>query len=219
MDFHLWTTQFSTVMQEAFGSRLVFLGIQGSRGRGEATAESDIDVVVIFDQVDLPTLQQYDQVVSQLPDRELLCGFVSGKEELLCWNKMELFQFYHDTVPLLGSLDFLLPQIHLRDIRLFIHTSACAIYHQCSHNYLHAKSPAVLKSICKTAFFLLQAKHYEQTGIYRSKRAELYPALPPEEQAILDGTQQLAETKETFDQLSEQVLCWSKALIIAYRKD
>jgi len=216
MDFSLWLTRFTSAMEEAFGSRIVFLGIQGSRGRGEATEESDIDVVVILDQVDFATLKRYDEAVSRLPARELLCGFVSGRDELLCWNRAELFQFYHDTTPLAGSLNFLLPLIRPEDVRRAIHCSACTVYHLCSHNFLHAKSPAVLKDICKMGFFLLQARHYEQTGDYLNTKAGLYAVLPPEERVILDGSRNAAEGREAFDQLSEQVLNWSKALILAY---
>ena len=48
-------------------------------------------------------------MLDSLPDRELICGFLSGKEELLNWEPSDLFQFYYDTKPLKGCLDELLP--------------------------------------------------------------------------------------------------------------
>ena len=47
-----WMEQLAEELKNEFGSRLWFLGLQGSFGRGEGTAESDIDAVVILDRVD-----------------------------------------------------------------------------------------------------------------------------------------------------------------------
>lgn len=44
-----WMEQLAEELKNEFGSRLWFLGLQGSFGRGEGTAESDIDAVVILD--------------------------------------------------------------------------------------------------------------------------------------------------------------------------
>ena len=86
-----------------FGERIRFLGIQGSYGRGEATAESDIDVVLLLDGLQLEDLQAYDEAVSALPMREKLCGFVGGWEELIHWDKADLFQFIQDTITFAGQ--------------------------------------------------------------------------------------------------------------------
>ena len=48
-----WMRQLSHRLQDAFGARLRFVGLQGSRARGEAGPESDIDAVVILDYVSL----------------------------------------------------------------------------------------------------------------------------------------------------------------------
>ena len=85
------------------------MGLQGSRARGEAGAESDIDTVLILDELSASDLARLRQAVAELPERDKLCGFVSGKEELRSWERSELFQFYNDTRPIFGSLDFLLP--------------------------------------------------------------------------------------------------------------
>ena len=44
-----WMEAFMARMRQAFGDRLAFVGLQGSRARGEATPKSDIDVVVVLD--------------------------------------------------------------------------------------------------------------------------------------------------------------------------
>ena len=41
-----WMNEFLGTLNEVFGDRVWFVGLQGSYGRGEATEASDIDVVV-----------------------------------------------------------------------------------------------------------------------------------------------------------------------------
>ena len=42
---------------------------------------------------------------SPLCCRELICGFLSGKNEILNWEPSDLFRFCNDTTPIKGSLD------------------------------------------------------------------------------------------------------------------
>ena len=94
-----WMEEYRRAAEERFGGRIWFMGLQGSYGRGEATEESDIDVVLILDRLDASDLQEYGCMLDALPERNRICGFVSGREELLAWEPSELFQFCHDTVP------------------------------------------------------------------------------------------------------------------------
>ena len=55
-DITKWMEDFAEAVKAAFGERVVFIGLQGSRGRGEAGPDSDIDTVVIFDRRDMETL-------------------------------------------------------------------------------------------------------------------------------------------------------------------
>ena len=101
----MWLGEYMEAVQVQFGPRVWFIGLQGSFGRGEATAESDLDVVLILDAVSAADLRAYSAMLDRLPERERVCGFVSGKGELLAWEPADLFQFCHDTRPLLGTLD------------------------------------------------------------------------------------------------------------------
>ena len=49
IDEDSWLTQFVRAVTGAFPGRVECIGLQGSRGSGEAGPDSDIDVVVILD--------------------------------------------------------------------------------------------------------------------------------------------------------------------------
>ena len=144
-------------LNEVFANRVLFVGLQGSYGRGEATEASDIDVVVILDELNASDIQTYQNILDTLPHRELICGFVSGKDEILNWEPSDLFQFYHDTNAIKGSLDDLLPMIDQAAIDRAIKMGAGNIYHGCVHNMLHEKSEEILKGLYKAASFVVQA--------------------------------------------------------------
>ena len=80
-----WMKQFLKILDETFGDRVWFSGLQGSYGRGEASETSDIDTVVILDDVSAEDIQTYQAMLDTLPNRELICGFLSGKQDLLNW--------------------------------------------------------------------------------------------------------------------------------------
>ena len=120
IDINAWTNTFIQKLEEVFANRVWFVGLQGSYGRGEATETSDIDVVVIMDELTASDIQTYNDMLDTLPHRELICGFLSGRDEILHWEPSDLFQFYHDTTPVKGSLDDLLPLIDKAAVGLYI---------------------------------------------------------------------------------------------------
>lgn len=96
-NMEFWIDDFKEKLLQSFGDRIICFGLQGSYGRGEQTSTSDIDVVVILDRVSFSDLQTYRKVLDTNGCREMLCGFVAGKEELLAWEKYDLLQLYpHD---------------------------------------------------------------------------------------------------------------------------
>ena len=54
-------------LETTFGERFLYLGLQGSHLRGDATEQSDIYVVVILDSLDINDLEAYKNVVDSLP--------------------------------------------------------------------------------------------------------------------------------------------------------
>lgn len=186
VDINNWLDEFLQKLNETFKSRVWFVGLQGSYGRGEATETSDIDVVVILNELTVSDIQTYNHMLDTLPHRELICGFVSGKDEIMNWEPADLFQFYHDTTPIKGSLDELLPKIDSVAVDRAIKIGACNIYHGCVHNMLHTKNEDILKGLYKAASFVVQAIVFKQTGNYIKYQNQLLQESLPEERIVLE---------------------------------
>lgn len=209
-----WTEHFVRVLGETFGERLWFAGLQGSRGRGEETEESDIDLVVILDELTPGDIRTYDKMLDGLPDRELACGFLSGKEELFRWEPSDLFQFYYDTRPIVGSLDELLGRIDEEAVCRAVRLGVCNIYHGCIHNMLYDRQEEILKGLYKSASFAIQAICFRQTGKYTKKQRDLLDIAGKEEQNILETFLALKEGGQAdFEEMSDMLLLWAQGWI------
>lgn len=207
-----WIADFSEAVKRAFGDRAVFIGLQGSYGRGEASESSDLDVVVILDRLDMADLRKYENAIEALPHREKICGFVSGRQEILHWERSDSFQLYYDTEPVFGSLDFLLP-FPEEEVKRAVRIGACNLYHACCHNILHEKSVEILRTCYKASVFALQAKCFLRSGTYCRKKEELSLKLPEADRQILEFSLEAkaaqAMEENQFARLSEALLLWS----------
>ena len=211
IDINIWTDNFIKALDEAFPDRVYFVGLQGSYSRGEATDNSDIDMVVILDKLSADDISNYNSMLDTLPHRELICGFLSGKDELLNWEPADLFQFYYDTAPIRGSLNELLNLIDESAIDRAIKTGACNIYHGCVHNMLYDKSEDILRGLYKGASFTLQAIAFKQTGKYIRKQTDLLSMLSSEDKVICETFLKLKSGGAVdFDAMSESLFSWAK---------
>ena len=214
IDITAWMQSFLQILNEIFASRVWFVGLQGSYGRGEARDTSDIDVVVILDQLSVTDIQKYNAMLDTLPNRNLICGFLSGKDELLNWEPSDLFQFCHDTTPIKGSLDEVMAVIDEGAVNRAIKIGACNIYHGCVHNMLHEKSEDILKGLYKSASFVVQAIAFMQTGKYVKHQSELRDVVSTEEMVIIDTFLSLKNGGTAdFNLMSEALFAWSKKWI------
>ena len=68
-------------MKNVFGGRLLYVGLQGSYLRGEATEDLD----------------SYKKIIMKMEHYEKSCGFICGIEEFSRWNPMELCHILHST--------------------------------------------------------------------------------------------------------------------------
>ena len=209
-----WINLFLPAINKNFGERVWFVGLQGSYGRGEATETSDIDIVVILDNLTPADIRVYNNMLNTLPYRELVCGFISGRKELLNWEPSDLFQFYYDTKPIIGVLDELIDLLDDSALSRAIKTSACNIYHTCVHNMLHEKSEEILKGLYKSASFVIQAISFKETGKYISSLSELIKTTSSTEKSIIEIFLRLKRGGVViFEEMSDIIFNWSKMWI------
>ena len=214
IDINGWMNDFLQKLDEVFANRVWFVGLQGSYGRGEATETSDIDVVMILDELSVADIQAYQDMLDTLLHRELICGFVSGKDEIMNWEPSDLFQFYHDTTAIKGSLDDLLPLIDDVAIERAIKMGAGNIYHGCVHNMLHEKNEEILKGLYKAASFVVQAIVFKQTGNYIKHQSQLLQVATVEEQMITETFLKYKNGEAVdFNAASQMLFEWSKKWI------
>ncbi len=206
-----WMDTFLQNINDTFKDRVWFVGLQGSYGRGEATQTSDIDVVVILDELSAGDLVTYNSMLDILPHRELICGFLSGKKEILNWETSDLFQFYYDTKPIKGSLDELLKLIDDTAVDRAIKIGVCNIFHGCVHNMLFDKSEEILRGLYKSASFVVQAICFKKTGKYIRYQKDLLQIVSPDERIIVDTFLRIKNGREiNFQEMSETLFDWSK---------
>ena len=209
-----WLDGFLKALHDTFANRVWFVGLQGSYGRGEATETSDIDIVVILDELSASDIEAYNAMLDTLPHRELICGFLSGKDELLGWEPSDLFQFYYDTTPIKGSLDELLTVIDGAAVDRAIKIGVCNVYHGCVHNMLHEKSEDVLRGLYKSASFVVQAIAFKQTGKYIKHQKDLLGVVSADERKIIETFLKLKNGDAVaFDTMSEELFVWAKKWI------
>ena len=214
IDIKLWLGRFTELLEETFGERIFFVGLQGSYGRGEATEASDIDLVVILDKLTAGDIKKYNAMIDILPNRELICGFLSGKDELMNWEPSDLFQFYYDTTPIEGTLDELLTKIDNEAVERAVKIGACNIYHGCVHNMLYEKSDDYVRGLYKSASFVIQAVVFKNKGKYIKHQKDLFEAVNDEEKEILKDFIALKNGAAVeFDTMSERLFNWVRKLI------
>ena len=186
MDISIFMESFKENLLHLFGDNLLFLGLQGSYGRGEAKETSDIDPVIILQQCGRDEILKYRDYIDTLPEKYILCGFISSIDELRAWESADRAQLILDTKPVYRDLAELCPQITSDDIRRAVLQGACTIYHASSHNILHARNWSILPELYKSSRFTIRMKHYLQTGVYVSAFRELTAVVDEEEKAILE---------------------------------
>ena len=214
IEINFWIERFSNQLHKVFGERVWFIGLQGSYGRGEATETSDIDLVVILDELSASDIGAYNAILDTLPHRALACGFLAGKSELLHWEPYDLFQLYYDTTPIKGSLDELLPLLDDQAVKSAIRIGACNIFHGAVHNMLYEKNEDILKGLYKAASFVVQAICFRQTETYIRQQKDILPLISDEDAEIVETFIQLKNGGSAdLQPMSEVLFRWAQKLI------
>ena len=213
-----WLQSAKEKLQAQFGQRVLFVGLQGSYKRGEATADSDIDLVVILDRLSLEDLKAYRSIVESLPAKDKACGFISGKKELQKWSKTDLFQFFYDTKPLVGSLTDIIGIPLKDDVKKALKTGAENLYHAAVHSFVHSHHYAEdLPNLYKMTFFLLQAKYFVEKDTYIPTKQELLVCLSGKDKEILriclNKTSIQTLSPNEIEQLYNLLIGWCSGLI------
>ncbi len=214
IDITTFMDTFLQALTATFAERIRFVGLQGSYARGEATEDSDIDVVVVLDTLTGADIAAYTAMLDTLPHRNLICGFLSGQKEIANWEPSDLFQFYYDTKPFVGSLDDFLSPPDKDAVATAIAMGVCNVYHGCVHNMLYQKSHEILKGLYKSAVFTVQAIYFQQTGKYIPRHKDLLTAVSPDAQRIVDTYLQLKSGQAVcFQEMSEMLFTWAQKQI------
>ena len=212
VDIERWMEGLSEQLAEQFGPRLLFLGLQGSYGRGEANEDSDIDVVAVLDRVELADLDAYRAIVRKMPEGEKACGFLCGAAELKSWPKYDLLAVARDTRDVYGTLAELLPSFDQGDVAEAAAIGASGIYHAAVHTYLYADReswPGFLREAHKGAFFTLRALRELRTGENVRAKRDLLSLLEGDEREILACS--LSPTDEPLEDVFARLVRWSAA--------
>ena len=184
--------------KNAFGDRLVYVGLQGSYMRNEATDKSDIDVMIVLDDFSVADMDVYREILKNIGEYEKSCGFICGKDEMMRWNPLEVCQLRHSTKDLFGELKDFLPAATREDEINYVKLSLGNLYHELCHRYIHAdrkKNIAAFRGTCKGLFFLIQNLHFLESGSFAVTKRDLKTQVSEKDRAILE----MAELPDDFD--------------------
>lgn len=196
-----YLSRLTGLLQARFGGRLMYVGLQGSYLRGEANENSDIDVMVILDELNVADLDDYRTILQSMEDYDKSCGFICGKADLLNWNPLEIRNLLGSTKDHFGKLSDFVPPYSREDLRNFVKMSLNNLYHELCHRYIHAntgENAAALPGTYKGVFFILQNLHCLRTGEFIGTKAELMKVLKGKDKAVLERAMALKQG-ESFD--------------------
>lgn len=210
VDINDYISKLTEKLQEIFGKRLVYLGLQGSYLRGEATDSSDIDIMAVIDGLSLDDLKLYKQAIIEIGDYDKSCGFICGKEELASWNPLESCQLIHTTKDIIGRLSELVPNYTRLDEINYIKLSAGNLYHELCHRFIHTdieNSIRKLPQMVKSVFFIMQNLHYIESGSFCATKNELLSELEGEDKKLFETLLNISNSSDyDFDSVFEALL-------------
>lgn len=209
-----YISRLTELLRTRFGSRLLYMGLQGSYLRGEATDDSDIDIMVILDELNVPDLDAYRGIIQSMEDYDNSCGFICGKADLANWNPLEIRNLLGSTRDYFGKLSDFVPAYSREDLRNFVKMSLNNLYHELCHRYIHADADtnaACLPLTYKGVFFILQNLHCLRTGEFIGTKAELLKALESKDRAVLERAMALKQgDRFDFADTYELIFTWCR---------
>ena len=206
------------MLRTQFADRLLYVGLQGSYLRGEATERSDLDAVVMIDGLKVEDLAAYRAIVESLPNPEKACGFICGRQEMANWNPLEICNFLYGTKDYYGKIVDYVPVCTKNDVVNFIKLSAGNMYHELCHRYIHAdaqKNKRNLVGTYKGVFFILQSVYYLKDGIFYPTKKELLEHLDADDKPVMEMAAELGKAKDyDFEEAFALLLSWCQRILV-----
>lgn len=214
-----YLSSLTALLKQAFEDRLLYVGLQGSYLRGEATESSDIDIMVVIRNLEREDLLQYRKAIQSLAGYDLSCGFICGEEEMRHWNPLEICHLVHTTRDYYGELKALVPAYSDYDVRSFVKMSLGNLYHEICHRLIHRpeeRSREALPFTYKGVFFILQNLHYLESGKFIATKKELLGALTGRDRQVLETAMAYARgERPDFHQAFSLLFSWCKETMIS----
>ncbi len=212
VDINRYLFELCQLLKSNFGERLVYVGLQGSYLRGEATDHSDIDIMAVIDGLSVADLKQYRAIIDSLPYSDRARGFICSKADLAAWNPLEICNLLHSTRDYYGVLSDIIPTYCVDDVRNFVKLSLNNLYHEICHRYIHGsteKNVEALPYTSKGVFFILQNLHYLRSNHFLGTKGELLKALTGKDQAVLLRAMELNQgISHDFENNFELLFTW-----------
>lgn len=209
MDIDVWMNDLIDQLKTEFKERLVLVGLQGSRARDEQREDSDIDIVVVIEDLNADDLVSYRSIVQRMPHAELTCGFIGSPDALAAWPRHDVFNLVNDTNVRYGSFDFMNTKFTVEEARLAAETCASEIYHALCHTVVFELNllPDILQGCLKSIFFGIRAKHFAQTGKFVNSRVQLLNLVNDSERWLLQAYDK--DVQMDNKELASKLLRWS----------
>jgi predicted nucleotidyltransferase len=206
------------LLKNAYHGRLLYVGLQGSYVREEATESSDIDIMVVVRDITVDDLRRYRSAISTLEGCDKSCGFICGLDELKNWNPLEICHLLHITKDYYGTLVELVPEYTENDVRSFVKMSLGNLYHEICHRFIHAskeQNAAKLPYSYKAVFFILQNLHYLKSGSFAATKKELLNVLTGQDRLVLETAIFLSTGADfDFDETFALLFSWCQETMI-----
>lgn len=204
--------QLTERLRQALGDKLIYVGLQGSYLRGEATPASDIDIMTIIDGLNASDLATYRSIIRSMDHADKFCGFICSRTDMLHWNPLEICHLLHCTQDYFGTLRNLVPPYTEADIRSFVKMSLNNLHHEISHRFIYADAEtnnACLPGTYKGVFFILQNLYYLRHGEYHATKSAMLQAAKGKDRTVLERAMELAKGEPcNFDESFQLLFDW-----------
>lgn len=217
IEIDTYMNMFFAALKETYGARLLYMGLQGSYRRGGADQDSDIDIMVVLDELHLDDMSIYKKILASIDCSAKSCGFICGKKELANWNPCEICQLVHETKDYVGCLERLVPTYSLSDIKTHVKVCVGNLYHEICHRYIHSTmedNKLNLRHSYKQVFYILQNLYFLRKGEFINTKKELLARLDRDDLRVLQTALELRSNADyEFNKAYRLLFEWSQRIL------